>query len=304
MGQKVLITGGTGLVGKRLTEMLLKKGYEVAYLSRKKENIPSVKVYEWNIDKGYIEDGAVENTDYLIHLAGAGVAEGRWTEERKKIIISSRVDSINLIAKKIKEKNIKLQSFISASGSSYYGEDTGDKQHTEESPAGNDFLSHVTVVWEKAADSITKLGVRTAILRTGIVLSTEGGAIPKMALPAKFGFGAPLGSGKQWISWIHLDDLCNMYINAMTNNSWHGPYNAVASGPVTNEELTRQICKTLGRPQWMPNVPSFALRLVFGEMANVVLGSNFVINKRVTAETDFKYQFTDLEKALEDVFNK
>ena len=211
---------------------------------------------------------------------------------------------INLIAKKFREKNIKPKSFVSASGSSYYGEDTGDRQHTEQSPAGKDFLSHVTVVWEKAAGSVTDLGVRTAILRTGIVLSTEGGAIPKMALPAKFGFGAPLGSGNQWISWIHLDDLCNMYIDAMNNDAWQGPYNAVAPGPVTNEKLTKQICKALGRPQWLPNVPSFALRLVFGEMANVDLGSNYVINKRISHETGFKYQFTDLEKALKDVFSK
>jgi uncharacterized protein (TIGR01777 family) len=304
MTQKVLITGGTGLIGKRLTEMLLKKGYEVAYLSRKKENIPSVKVYEWDVSKGYIEAGAIENTDHLIHLAGAGVADERWTEKRKQIIISSRVDSINLIARHLKEKNIQLSSFISASGSSYYGEDTGDIQHTEQSPAGHDFLSHVTLVWEKAADSIAEMGVRTVKLRTGIVISTKGGAIPKMALPSKFGFGAPLGSGKQWISWIHVDDLCNMYIRAMTDDSWHGAYNAVAAGPVTNEELTRQICEVLHKPQWLPNVPSFALRLAFGEMANVVLGSSYIVNKRIDTETDFTYQFGGLRKALEDVFKE
>ena len=304
MGQKVLITGGTGLIGKRLTEMLLQKGYEVAYLSRKRESIPSVKVYEWDIVKGYIEEGAVENTDFLIHLAGAGVADEKWTAERKKVIISSRVDSINLIARQLKEKNIKPKSFISASGSSYYGEDTGDKKHTEESPAGDDFLSHVTIEWEKAAGSVTELGVRTVLFRTGIVLSLDGGAIPKMSLPAKFGFGAPLGSGKQWISWIHLDDMCNLYIEAMTNDSWKGAYNAVAAGPVTNETLTKEICKVLGKPQWLPNVPAFALKLAFGEMANVVLGSSYVINKRILAETDFKYQYTDLGKALENVLNK
>ncbi|SEJ15981.1 hypothetical protein SAMN04487995_3531 [Dyadobacter koreensis] len=301
MAQKVLITGGTGLIGKKLTTFLLKKGYEVAYLTRKKVNIPSVTVYEWDVKNNYIEAGALENTDYLIHLAGAGVADERWTEERKKEIFSSRTDSIELIARKFKELNIKPKSFVSASGSSFYGEDTGDLQHTEHSPPGKDFLSKVTIEWEKAADQIAALGVRTVKLRTGIVLSNDGGAVPKMAQPAKFGFGAPLGSGKQWLSWIHIDDLCALYIQCMENESWDGAYNAVATPPATNEYFTKLICKALDKPQWLPNVPAFALRLTFGEMANVVLGSNYVINQRIQDETDFQYQFPDLLDALKDV---
>ena len=304
MAQKVLITGGTGLIGRRLTTLLLKKGYEIAYLTRKKVNIPSVKVYEWDVKNNYIEDGALENTDYLIHLAGAGVADERWTDERKKEIFSSRTDSIELIARKFSTLNIKPKSFVSASGSSYYGEDTGDIQHTEHAPPGKDFLSEVTIAWEKAADKIAALGVRTVKLRTGIVLSNDGGAVPKMAQPAKFGFGAPLGSGKQWLSWIHIDDLCEMYVQCMEQESWHGAYNAVATPPATNEYFTQQICKALDKPQWLPNVPSFTLRLVFGEMANVVLGSNYVINQRIQDETEFKYQFPDLPEALKDVLNK
>ena len=304
MAQKVLITGGTGLIGKRLTALLLQKGYEVAYLTRKKTKIPSVKVYEWDVKNKYIEAGALEDTDYLIHLAGAGVADERWTEERKKEIFSSRTDSIELISGKLKELDIKLKSFVSSSGSSYYGEDTGDIQHTEHSPPGKDFLSEVTIAWEKAADSVAALGIRTVKLRTGIVLSNDGGAVPKMAQPAKFGFGAPLGSGKQWLSWIHIDDLCQLYIQGMENESWSGAYNAVATPPATNEYFTQQICKALDKPQWLPNVPSFALRMVFGEMANVVLGSNYVINQRIQDETDFKFQFPDLLDALKDVFKK
>jgi len=301
MAQKVLITGGTGLIGKRLTEMLLQKGYEVAYLSRKKKDIPSVKVYEWNIEKGYIEEGALDNLAFLIHLAGEGVAEGRWTEDRKKAIISSRIDTIDLITKKLKEKNILPKAFISASGSSYYPE--GDNHNTEESPAGNSFLAQVTIQWEEAANSIKNLGVRTVILRTGVVLSNGGGAIPQMAFPAKFGFGAPLGSGKQYISWIHIDDICGMYLAAMENETWNGVYNAIAAPPVTNEELTKQICIALDKPQWLPNVPAFALKLAFGEMASVVLGSNYVVNKRIKEETDFRYKFPDLGLALKDVFS-
>ena len=303
MGQKVLITGGTGLIGKRLTELLLKKGYEVAFLSRKKTNIPSVQVYEWNVEKGYIEDNALENTEYLIHLAGAGVADERWTEERKKVIISSRTESLGLIQKKLKELNIKPKALISASGSSYYGEDTGDIRHTESSPPNNDFLSQVTVVWEKAADDVAALGIRTVKLRTGVVLSNEGGAVPRMAAPAKLGFGAPLGSGKQWISWIHIDDICQMYMDAMENESWQGAYNAITSQPATNAELTKQICVALGKPQWLPNVPEFALKLAFWEMASVVLGSSYLVNERIAKETNFKYQFPDLGKAVKDILD-
>lgn len=304
MRKKVLITGGTGVIGKRLTELLLEKNYEVAYLSREKKNIKSVQVFEWDVAKGYIEENAVENTDFLIHLAGAAVADGRWTEERKKTIISSRTDSILLVAQKLKEKNIRPAAFISASGSSYYGEDSGDTRNTENSPAGNDFLSHVTIEWEKAADTVAKLGIRTVKLRTGIVLSMEGGAIPKMASPARFGFGAPLGSGKQWVSWIHVDDICQMYIDAMENENWNGAYNAIASPPVTNEELTKQICIALDKPQWLPNVPAFALKMAFGEMANVVLGSSYLVNKRIAEETGFHYKYPDLSEALKEVLRK
>lgn len=298
MGKKVLITGGTGLIGRRLTQMLLTNGYDVAFLSREKSNIPSVQVFEWDIQKGYVEEGALDNLHFLVHLAGTNVGEGRWTEERKKSILESRTESIRLIARKLAEKQIKPAAFVSASGISYYGQDTGDARNTETTPAGSDFLAHVSIEWEKAADDIAALGIRTVKLRTGIVISKDGGAIPKMALPARFGAGAPLGSGRQWMSWIHLDDMCRLYIQALENESWHGAYNAVATPPVTNEALTKAICKVLHRPQWFPNVPAFALKLVFGEMGAVVLGGNYVVNERIAGETGFEYRYGELEGAL------
>lgn len=296
MKKKVLITGGTGLIGKHLTEMLLEKGYEVTFLSRKKADIPSV--FEWDIQKGYIADGALDDIHFLIHLAGANVSEGRWTAKRKNVILNSRTESIRLIARKLSELQIRPAAFVSASGISYYGEDSGEARNTEKSPPGHDFLSHVTIEWEKAADEIAQLGIRTVKLRTGIVISEAGGAIPKMALPARFGLGAPLGSGKQWISWIHIDDLCRMYIDALEKESWRGVYNAVAAQPVTNEDLTKKICETLHRPQWLPNVPSFALKWALGDLANIVLGGNYVINERIEKETDFQYRYNDLMRAL------
>lgn len=297
--KSVLITGGTGLVGSRLTELLLKKGYEVAYLSRRKEQIPNVKVYQWDIAKGYIEDGAVESADYIVHLAGAGIADKRWSESRKKEIIDSRIRPVDLLKDKLTKSN-KLKAFVSASAIGFYGGDTGEERIEENHAAGNDFLAECTKLWEKSAEKIATLGIRTAKIRVGIVLSEKGGALPKLLQPIRFGFGAALGSGKQWMSWIHIDDLCNVFIKAIEDESMNGAYNAVAPNPVTNLEITKMAAKVLKKPFWLPNVPSFALKLIFGEMAVVVLGGSYVLNKRI-AETDFRYQFTDVESALQDL---
>lgn len=297
--KSVLITGGTGLVGSRLTELLLKKGYEVAYLSRRKEQIPNVKVYRWDITKGYIEDGAVESADYIVHLAGAGIADKRWSESRKKEIIDSRIQPVDLLKDKLTKSN-KLKAFVSASAIGFYGGDTGEERIEENHAAGNDFLAECTKLWEKSADKIATLGIRTAKIRVGIVLSEKGGALPKLLQPIRLGFGAALGSGKQWMSWIHIDDLCNVFIKAIEDESMNGAYNAVAPNPVTNLEITKMAAKVLKKPFWLPNVPSFVLKLIFGEMAVVVLGGSYVLNKRI-AETDFRYKFTDVESALQDL---
>ncbi len=302
MAQTVLITGGTGMIGKRLTTLLLEKGYNVAYLSRKKEAIPNVQVYKWDIAKGFIEEEALAKADFLIHLAGAGIADQRWSAARKQEIITSRTQSIELIARHLQGRPYKLKAFVSASGIGFYGSDTGERHLTEETRSGTDFLAHVTRSWENASELIHNVGVRTTKLRTGVVLSKEGGALPKIAQPVRWGVGAPLGSGKQWVSWIHLDDLCRMYITAIENEKWHGVYNAVGPSPVTNAELTRQIAKALKKPLWLPPVPAFALRLWFGQLADVVLGGNYVINHKVAHINHFNYQFNTVSEALEEIF--
>ena len=304
MTQTVLITGGTGMIGKRLTQLLLEKGYKVAYLSRKQESIPNVTVYHWDIDKNWIDDKALANADYIIHLAGAGIADARWTDKRRKEIINSRTKTIELIARELQGRPYKVKAFVSASAIGFYGADTGDKQLTEQTPSGSDFLAHVTRHWENASELIDHVGIRTTKLRIGVVLSNEGGAFPKISMPIRWGVGAPLGTGKQWTSWIHLDDLCNLFIAALENNKWHGVYNAVAPTPVTNTELTHQIANLLHRPLWLPAIPAFALRLVYGEMANVVLGGNYVVNHRIRTETDFIYQFENIQSALQDLTEK
>ncbi|RDB05941.1 TIGR01777 family oxidoreductase [Runella aurantiaca] len=301
MSKTVLITGGTGMIGSRLTTLLLEKGYEVSYLSRKKEPVTHVKVYKWDVAKGIIEEEALAKADYLIHLAGAGIADQRWTPARQQEIITSRTQSIELIARHLQGRPYKLKAFVSSSATGFYGANTGDIRLTEETHSGTDFLSHVTRSWENASELIHNVGIRTTKLRVGVVLSTQGGALPKIAAPIRWGVGSPLGSGKQWVSWIHIEDLCKMYIEALENEKWSGIYNAVAPTPVTNEDLTSQIAAVLKRPLWLPNVPSFALKILFGQMADVVLGSNYVVNDRIAKTTDFTYSFESVSAALQDL---
>lgn len=296
----ILITGGTGLIGRQLTGLLLKKGYQVSYLSRKKETVPGVKVFGWNLETGFIEPEALKDIDYIIHLAGAGIADKRWTDKRKQEIVDSRVKPIVLLKKKLQEQNIPIKAFISASGISYYGTDTGETILDEYSPLGNDFLSMCCKLWEEETRNFTP-AARTVSIRTGMVLSADGGALPKMMLPVKWGVGSAIGSGQQWFSWIHINDICQLYLQSIENETMQGPYNAVAPNPARNEELIETAAKVLNRPLWTPNVPSFALKLFLGELSKALLGGNFIKNKRMAEELSFRYQYPDLRSALEDL---
>ena len=301
----VLITGGSGLVGTRLTEILVERGFTVSHLTRKVEEKSvggkPIKTYLWDIKKGIIDEKALLEADYLVHLAGAGIADENWSEERKKEIIDSRTKSIDLIISKLKVLPHRIISFASASGIGYYGADTGNEHISEQHTPGNDFVADCCIQWEAAADKIQALGIRTVKLRTGIVLSEKGGALPKITQPVRLGVGAALGTGTQWQSWIHLDDLCELFIKSLTDKQMTGAYNAVAPNPVTNHDLTKISAQVLKRPFWMPNVPEFALKLVFGEMASIVLGGNYVLNQRIKLETNFDYKFVEVREALVDL---
>jgi uncharacterized protein (TIGR01777 family) len=306
MSKNVLITGGTGLIGTRLTELLLEKGYTVAFLSRKANTKPDsqgIRTYHWDIAKGEIDTQSILEADYLIHLAGAGVADKRWTDSRKQEIIDSRTQSTKLLAEQFRAVPHKLKAFISASAVGIYGADTGTTILTEATSPGADFLSEVTQLWETGADEIAQLSIRTVKLRIGIVLSEKGGALAKIAQPIRLGAGSALGSGKQYLSWIHLDDMARLFIYAIENEQMRGIYNAVAPNPVTNEQLTQLAAKVLKKPLWLPNVPAFALRLAFGELSEVILGGNYVLNKRIAEQTAFSYEFTDAEKALQNLLS-
>ncbi len=301
MRQHVLITGGSGLVGTRLTEMLLEKGYQVSHLSRSAASSASVTTYLWDIEKKEIEPEALTKTDYIVHLAGANVGEKRWTKSRKEVIMKSRTEPAKLLHDAIAQLGShQIKAFVTSSAIGIYGEDTGSREIIESSPKGTDFLAEVVKKWESAVDEIGKLNIRVVKLRAGLALSMQGGALVKIVQPIKLGAGAPLGSGQQYISWIHIDDLCRMYIYAIEHDTIQGVYNAVAPQPVTNETLTQSAAKILNRPLFLPHVPAFALKLAFGELASTVLGGSKVSSRKIQ-EAGFDFEFNHIEKALTDL---
>jgi uncharacterized protein (TIGR01777 family) len=297
MSKNILITGGTGLLGTHLTTLLRKKGYTISYLSRRKQTLADIQVYEWDIAKGTIETEAITNADYIIHLAGAGVADKLWSVAYKKEIYDSRVLSTKLLVEKLTTVPNKCRAFIQASAIGYYGLDTQERWIDEKAPAGIDFLAQVTHDWEQAASPIAGSNIRHALLRIGVVLCEEGGALPKLSLPVKMFLGAAIGAGTQYISWIHIEDLCEMFVKAIENEAWQGVYNASAPNPVTNEEMTKVIGKVLSRPVFLPNVPAFVLRMGMGEMANIVLGGNRTSCQKVE-KAGFKFVYPQIEAAL------
>ncbi len=299
MVKKILITGASGLVGKRLTELLLQKGYQVCHLGRSKRQ-GAVPSFVWDVDKGTIESETFTGVDALIHLAGAGVADKRWTESRKREILESRIKSSALLFETLKKENGTVQSFVSASAIGYYGFGLSDEVFTEESKSGSDFLAQVTKQWEEGVDQINSLGIRVVKLRIGIVLSNKGGALAEMAKPIALGFGASLGTGNQYLTWIHLDDLCKMFIKAVEDQLMNGAYNAVGPEWVTNEEMTDAIAKILKKPLWLPPVPGFVLKMILGEMADLVVNGSKISSAKVQA-AGFKFKFTKLEEALSDL---
>ena len=296
----VLITGGSGLVGSQLTSFLKEKGFKVSHLSRKKSEVTGVTVYKWDIDGGFIEEGALKNTDAIIHLAGAGIVDKSWTSKRKEEILKSRIESTALLQRELQKGSHSVKVFVCASAVGIYGSESGDKELNEKSPPGNDFLADVAKKWEAEADTIGELGIRLVKLRFGVVLSQKGGALKKMILPFKFAVGAHLGSGKQYISWVHIDDVCAIVEKAMTDETIQGTYNATAPQPATNKELTQAIAKVLKASLFLPSVPPLALKLLLGEMAETILGGAKVSSRKIQT-SGFTFQFPDIDSALKNL---
>lgn len=301
MKEIVLITGAGGAVAKELAKKI-EKEYTIRFLTRKKKH---ENEYEWNIKEGTIDENAFENVSHIIHLAGANISEKRWTDERKKELISSRVDSAKLILNTLKKKNIHLKSFISASGINFYGTKTSEKIFNEDDSPGDDFLSEVVILWEKSADEFKTehLAERVVKIRTAIVLAEKEGALPKMAAPVKMGIGSPIGSGKQYMPWIHIRDICSVYEFALKNPEMDGAFNASSPQHTTNEYLTKLMAEVLKKPYFIPNVPAFVLKMIFGELANALLEGSRASAEKILS-TGFQFEFPDLKTALKDLLIK
>ncbi len=291
---KILLTGGTGLIGKELENLLTKNNHEVCILTR---NPKANNHFEWNINTNFIDDKAFENLDYIIHLAGAGIADKKWTKTRKEELINSRVKSANLLFSKIKKLQIPLKGFISSSGIGYYGTLTSDKIYTEEDTPASDFIAKICVEWENAAHQFKKLNIPVTILRTGVVLSENGGALKKINTPL---FLSALGNGKQYIPWIHIDDLCNLYRKTVEEDNFTGIYNAVAPEHQTNSSFTKILGKTLKKLVTPINIPNFILKIVLGELAAIVLQGSRISS--VKTEKQYRFKFPNLEDALKSIY--
>ncbi len=302
MATSVLITGATGLIGSRLTELLLEKGLRVKHLGRTSRAGP-VPSFTWDIEKGEMDSRALDGVDVIIHLAGAGVADKRWSRERKQEILNSRTHSTALLFDTLQKTQHMVKTVVSASAIGYYGYGLDATVYTEESTPGGDYLARVVVQWERGADRIAELNIRVVKIRIGIVLSASGGALNEMARPVNWGIGAPLGTGRQMISWIHLEDLCALFMKAIGEESMKGAYNAVTPYPVTNREITREIARLLRRPLWLPPVPPFVLHWLLGEMADVVINGRNVASTRL-GNLGFRFQFPELGSALKDLLNR
>lgn len=302
MEKTVAITGGTGLIGKRLTHFLKKDDYAIRYLSRTEDKKADPPQYGWDIREKSINPEALKGVRHIVHLAGANVGEKRWTSSRKEAILKSRTESTHLLYDYLKNNDHQVKSVVCASAIGLYPTDTGEMM-TEESPAGDAFLAEVTKQWEAETDRIASLGIRVVKIRVGVVLSNNGGALPQMLTPIKFGVGAPLGSGKQHMSWIHIDDLCRMFQYAIEHPEMEGPYNGVGPYPVTNAELTRKIANVIKRPLILPPVPKFVLRIMLGEMADIAVQGTKVSNEKIK-KAGFTYHYNDIDQALINLLKK
>ncbi|MBL0355681.1 MAG: TIGR01777 family protein [Chitinophagaceae bacterium] len=300
----VIITGGTGLVGKALTKLLIEKGWQVIVLTRKipaGSNHPKITYALWNVKEKTIDIAALQKADYIIHLAGAGVVDKRWSNEYKKEIRDSRTQSSALIIDALKKNDNKVKTIVSASATGWYGADMESvtaKGFIESAPPAPDFLGETCRLWEESIDAAVAIGKRVVKLRTGIVLSNEGGALAEFKKPLRFGIASILGNGKQMVSWIHIDDLCRMYAEALQNPALNGAYNAIAPNPVSNKILTLELAKIARGKFFIPmHVPAFVLKIMLGESSIEVLKSCTASCEKIR-QAGFTFLYPSIEAAL------
>lgn len=302
---KVLITGGSGLLGNAISNILLKNNYEVVWLSREAGTktmsyAQIIKKYKWDVEKQFIDEAAFENVEQIIHLAGAGIADKKWTDAYKNEIINSRIKSSELLFNYITKLNVPIKTFVGASAVGYYGAIQSEKLITEEERPYTDFLAQACIAWENSYKPIIDKGIRTPIIRIGVILSTHGGAYKKMIPPFKFNLGSSIGSGKQYLPWIHINDVANIFVHVLQNASLNQTYNAVGSELVTMDTFTSQLAKSIHRLKFLPKVPTFILKLVMGESHLMVTEGLKISNQKIKT-TSFKFEFESLNAALKDL---
>ncbi|MFC1726443.1 TIGR01777 family oxidoreductase [candidate division KSB1 bacterium] len=306
MAEKIILNGAAGFIGRNLCYELLKNNYTIIALTRNPKKIQSVfqdKITPVLWDKNEIKNsiGLFENAQAVINFAGENISSGRWTIRKKKLILSSRLDSVKNLSEILSCIKNKPEVFIQASAIGYYG-DRADEQLTESSSPGSGFLSEVIQKLEKACNLIENTGIRSVILRIGVVLGKEGGALPKLILPYKFFAGGPVGKGSQWFSWIHLEDLLEGIKFLINNKEFSGIFNMTASNPLTIKDFSKILGKVMKRPSWVP-VPGFILKLIYGEMAQETLlsGSRVIPEKLIRA--GFEFEYPDVKEALKKILN-
>jgi uncharacterized protein len=301
-GPSVLITGGSGLIGRYMTSVLLAEGFNVSHLSRHTNTFGKVRVHRWDPSIGYLNPDVFEGIDCLVHLSGANIGERRWTKSRKEEILKSRINSSELLFRTITDNRINIKTFISASACGYYGSVTTDRIFTEDDPPAGDFLGTICRLWEEGADLFDKSGIRTVKIRTAVVLEKTDSALSKLMMPAKYGLVVRLGTGKQYFPWIHIQDLCNIYLMAIRNPEMKGAYNAVAPEHINHSDFIKTMAGVMKRPVFLPPVPAWLIRAVMGEMSDVVLKGSRISSAKLIA-AGYQFRFSDLEHALENVIN-
>jgi uncharacterized protein (TIGR01777 family) len=299
----VMISGGAGMVGRYLTSVLLSHGYKVSHLSRYVNQFGVVRVYRWDPDKGILDPEYLKGTDYIIHLAGANIGDKPWTGKRRNELYNSRVKSSKLIHSTVVDNGIKIKAFISASGTSYYGHVTSEKIYHEGDPSGSGFLASLCKDWEKAADLFDSSGVRTVKIRTAPVMEKSDSILSRLMKPARLGFVLRLGSENQYMPWIHISDLCDIYLKAIEDANLEGVYNAVAPQHVTHGEFMRTLAEIMRRPLIIPPVPAYVVKTVLGELAEVVLQGSRVSSDKIQ-KAGYRFKFDNLRNALNDIIGK